>query len=195
MAAKLIARKNGRFRQRGFVVASAGASSAGKPVALDASGRLSTTVAPTLPEAFTFEVLDSGSSASRRCIPGYFVYLNGYDLTLGLPKVGRAGCSDKGRLAIGWVVKTERYSGGAAGYSATHIATVKPLGTVNDKLTGLIPGQHYWLSTTALASYLNILNAPPDENNATNNGRWIQYLGVAISATELATVKSIPIRL
>lgn len=73
----------------------------------------------------------------------------------------------------------------SAGTGAT--AQVSPLTSVNDALSGLIPGTEYYLSTSAAGG---VQTTPP---NATNVLR--QSLGVAISATAIVTTNAMAVEL
>lgn len=66
-------------------------------------------------------------------------------------------------------------------------ASVVPLGGENDALAGLTPGAEYFLSTSATGG---VQAAPPSAS-----GQLRQELGVAISATTLATVSGLTVEL
>ena len=66
-------------------------------------------------------------------------------------------------------------------------AIVYPLGGRNEFMTGLIPGQNYFLSTTVDGG---IQTSAPTEA-----GQLYQRIGIAVSATELRTVAEFSVEL
>lgn len=145
---------------------SAGAGDAGKIPALDAAGRLSTTMMPagigqnvsTFP---AFEGLAAGD------------WVNIFD-DAGTPKVRKADNSNA-RRAHGFV---------RAVVSAAATATVYGPGELNDQLSGLTVGAEYFLGTAAT----EVTSIP------TASGSIVQALGVAESATAIRFSPTVPIK-
>jgi hypothetical protein len=235
MTLKYIAHKNGKFRQRGFLVESTGAEDAGRPVALGADGRLDASVLPTIevPEEpgvlvgflrgynpLQFPNGYNPATAQEKVKVGSFVRLRNFDGPYGnettyaddviyppglrgvllASAVTYAG-EPRTTEAIGWCYsigepfripfETDAHPGyGERWYRYCHI---KPLGTVNDRLSGLTPGQRYWLNNASTGDGFNCLRTTPlpDTQASTSSSTYFnQYLGVAISETELATVSA-----
>lgn len=137
---------------------SAGAGDAGKIVALDASGLLSSTM---MPAGFGQNVDTIASSENLSA--GDFV--NIYD-NAGTINVRKAD-ADNGRPAHGFV---------KAAVTSPANATVYGPGELNDQLSGLTVGGDYFLSATAGG----VTTTAP-----TASGAYVQYLGRAKSATAL----------
>lgn len=166
MAQGFLARVNGRIKQIVATVVSAGAADAGKIPALDAAGKLDSSIMP------------AGIGANQVVVPssenlsaGEFVNL--YD-NAGVLTARKADNSN-GREAWGYV---------SASSVSPASATVKRLNTVNGSLTALAPGAKYWLGTAG-----GVINAPLDPALGGNANKVCQYLGTATSATELVTVE------
>lgn len=170
MAQGFLARVNGRIKQIIATVVSAGAADAGKIPALDAAGKLDSSLLP------------GGLGANQVVVPssenlsaGEFVNL--YD-NAGVLTARKADNSN-GRAAWGYV---------SAAVVSPANATVKRLNTVNGNMTGLTPGGSYWLGTAG-----GVLAAPLDPANVANVNKVCQYLGMANAATELVTVEEAPV--
>lgn len=156
---KFIKLASGRLQEEASLQSSAGAGDAGKIVALDASGRIDGSMMPVGIGADTASVTASESLAS-----GDFV--NIWD-DAGTVKVRKADSTTSGKEADGFVLEA---------FSASAAATVYFEGR-NTGLTGLTKGARYYLGTTAGAAVSTVPSAA---------GNVVQYLGRAISATELA---------
>ncbi|MGH7291080.1 MAG: hypothetical protein ACREJT_07725, partial [Myxococcota bacterium] len=85
----------------------------------------------------------------------------------GTQKVRKADATAAGKEATGFVL-----AGAASGANATVFFE----GT-NTQLSGLTPGARYYLDTTAGA----VVDTPP-----TGSGNVVQFIGTAVSATEIS---------
>jgi hypothetical protein len=81
--------------------------------------------------------------------------------------------------AHGWVVDD---------VEGDETASIRPLGTTNDKLSGLTIGADYWLGEAGAVSLV-----PPEDASGDGSFGVSQYLGVAKSATELLTGHYLPV--
>lgn len=149
----------GRITEILGVQASAGAGNAGDIVALDAAGKLDATMMPVGVVADTKAIV-----ASEALVDGDFV--NIWD-DAGTIKVRKADADAVGKEADGFVL---------AGYAGAAVATVYFEGT-NNHLAGLTKGARYYLSTAA--------GGVTDDVSAYSGGKLVQYLGRAVSATEI----------
>jgi len=141
-------------------VVSTGATEAGDLVALDNTGKLDASVMPVGIGADTKAII-----ASEDLAAGDFV--NIYD-NAGTPNVRKADATTSGKEAVGFVL---------AAVTAGNTATVYFEGT-NNQVTGLTIGGRCYLSTTAGGVIQDV--------SAYTAGNVVQYLGVAVSATEIA---------
>lgn len=149
------------------IQSSAGAGDADKLVATDATGKIHNSFLPAGLGAATIGVITSEALAA-----GDFV-----EIYVSSGSKCRKADATTLKRAKGFVLD-------AVGNGA--LATVYPLGEVNNQMAGLTPGSEYYLSLTAGGVTLT----PPSVN-----GQMYQYLGTAISATELATVSDIAVEL
>lgn len=170
MAQGFLARVNGRIKQIVGTVVSLGAADAGKIPALDAGGKLDSSLLPAGIGANQVVVPSSENLSAGE-------YVNLYD-NAGVLTARKADNSN-GREAWGYV--------NAAVVSPAN-ATVKRLNTVNGSMTGLTPGGKYWLGTAG-----GVVSAALDPTDADNANKVCQYLGEASSATELVTVEEAPV--
>lgn len=138
--------------------ASAGAADAGKIVALDAGGKIDTTMMPSGIGS------DSKTMTASEAISAGDI-VNVHDSSGA--KVRKADAANSSKLAVGFAPSA--ISNGASG-------TVNFEGTITG-LSGLTIGATYYLSTTAGG----ITATAP-----TGSGNAVQKVGVAISATELS---------
>ncbi len=155
---KYLALVSGRKQEVTSVNASAGAGDANKIVALDAAGKLDNSMMPTGIGADTKIIPSSENLAA-----GDFVNL--WD-DAGTLKARKADATTSGKEADGFVL---------AAVTAPANATVYFEGT-NNQRTGLTPGARQYLHTTAGG----VTDTPPS-----TAGNVVQYLGKAISATEI----------
>ena len=160
MAAKKFLRNvAGRISEIVGTIISAGAGNDGDIVALDATGKLDVTV---LPVGVGPDVKIHPSSESLTA--GNWVNIWNDAGTL---KVRKADATATGKEADGFVL---------ANVTSPADATVY-FGGINTALSSLTLGSHYWLSTTP---GLGVVTTPPS-----GVGNVVQYLGKAISVTEL----------
>lgn len=155
---KYIKNNAGVLTEEAAVQASAGAGDAGKIVALDAAGKLDTTMMPVGIGADTAVV-----SASENLAAGDLVNL--WD-NAGTPKVRKADASTAGKEAHGFVL---------AGVTSPANATIYFEGT-NTQMTGLLAGPQFLSSST------------PGKTQATaptGTGQIVQVVGFATSATAM----------
>ena len=170
MAQGFIAVVSGKLKQVFAIVTSAGAGDSGKIPALDASGKLDASFLPTGVGSNTVV-----ATASEALAAGDFVNLYNNTGALGARKADNSN----NREAWGYVT---------AAVSSSGSATVYRLNTVNASRTGLTAGSEYWLGTAG-----GVINTPLDP--VTDAGKTSQYLGIAKSTTELATVEFPPVQL
>lgn len=156
MADKYIYNNAGTLTEKEAKVTSAGAGDSGKIPALDAAGKLDTSVMPTGIAADTASITTSEALAAGDLV-------NIHNSTGA--KARKADASTSGKEAHGYVLAAA--SSGAA-------ATVYFEGT-NSQVTGLTPGPQF-LSTTPGAA---TATAP------SGSGNVVQRVGVATSATAL----------
>lgn len=158
MADKFLSNNAGRITEKEATVTSAGAGDAGEIVALDAAGKLDSTVMPVGVGADTQVIV-----ASEALTAGDFV--NVYNDT-GTPKCRKADASDGTKPANGFVLDNVDQDANATVYFDSE----------NTALTGMTIGARQYLSETA---------GDITETAPTTSGALVQYLGTARSATEL----------
>jgi hypothetical protein len=144
---------------------SAGATDAGKIVALTATGVLDTSVMPTGIGAETASVVASEALAAGALVN---IYNNA-----GTPNVRNANATTSGKEAHGFVL---------AAFASAATATVYLAG-INNQVTGLTAG-NLFLGTTAGAATATAPSA---------SGNVVQRIGVATSATAIAFNPETPI--
>jgi hypothetical protein len=159
MADKPLQVVNGLVTQVEATVSSAGAANAGDIVALDSAGKLDQSVMPTGIGADTLSVV-----SSENLTAGNFV--NIYD-DAGTAKVRKADATDATKPAVGFVKDN---------VTAPAAATVYFEGS-NTALTGLTAGTRMYLATTPGTATATAPSA---------TGNFMQYLGMATSATSIA---------
>lgn len=169
MAQSFLARINGRIQQLFGTDVSAGASNAGDLVALGDDGRLDESLMPVGIGANMVV-----ATASEEIVAGRFINIYSNAGTLSM----RLADNSNGRPAWGYVRATVAASTEGSAYR---------LNTINAHLTGLTPGDDYWLGTAG-----NVIDTPLDPETETGVD---QYLGMASSATELVTVEHAPVYL
>lgn len=167
-AKKYLAQVLGRLTEIAATVTSAGAGNDGDLVALDATGKLDSTVLPTGVGAET-KTLTTSEDLSA----GDFV--NIYDAS-GTPTARKADATTAGKEADGFVLATTTSGNNATVYTAG----------VNNQLSGLTGGERYYLHTTAGG----VTTTAPSAS-----GNIVQHLGKALSATEIAFDLVAPITL
>lgn len=166
MAEKYLKNSSGQLAEVEATISSTGATEAGKIVALDASGKLDSTVMPTGIGAQTQAMLCSETLTAGNLINIWS--------DSGTTKARKADCSN-GRRAHGFVL---------SGFTSGTTATVY----LDDSLTGLSSltvGVPYYLSTTGAVSS----SAP------TTSGYISQEIGVAVSTTVISFEPQQPITL
>jgi len=164
MAAKSFMRLvAGKLKAIQATVVSAGAANDGDLLALDSTGKIDTTVLPVGvgPDVASVVVEDASGLAAGD-------YVNIFD-SLGTPKV-RLADNSNGRDAHGFV---------KAAYADAATAIVYFEGP-NTDLSGLTAGQRVFLGTAG--GVITVPLAP-----ITDTGKISQFLGVAISPTEVNT--------
>lgn len=154
---KYLELSSGRLAEKEAIQTSAGAGDAGKIPALDAAGKLSSTMMPTGVGADTVSV-----AASENLAAGDLV--NVYDDSGA--KCRKADADDPAKFCVGFVL---------ASVESPNNATIYLEGQ-NTQVSGMTPGARQYLSGTAGG----ITETPP-----TGTGKIVQCVGVAISATVL----------
>lgn len=157
-AKKFIRLVSGRLQEIIATVVSAGAANDGDIPALDASGRLDTSVMPVGVVADTKSVVSSESLTA-----GDFV--NVYN-NAGTLNVRKADATTSGKEAHGFVLASVTFPAAATVYFEG----------INTQRSALTVGAKYYLDTTAGG----VVAAPPAAS-----GNVVQYIGTALSATEL----------
>lgn len=159
MAAKSFLRLiAGRITEIAGLVTSAGAADDGKIPALDSTGRLDISMMPVGVAAET-----KSMPCSENLADGDFVDIYNAAGTL---KCRKADATASGKEADGFVL---------ASYLSGATAVVYLEGT-NTHVSGLTLGSRYYLSTTA---------GTPTDTPPSASGNVVQYIGTALSATEL----------
>lgn len=148
-----------------FIDTSAGAADAGKGLALDATGKLSSTVLPAGLGADS-KTITAGEALSA----GNLVYLDATGKAL------KADANAIAKAAVGFVLAS--VANAASG-------TVYFEGTITG-LAGLTPGAPYFLSASATGGVT--ATAP------TGAGQIVQRIGFAVSATEINFEAGEPIK-
>lgn len=167
MAAKKFLRNiAGRITEVVATVVSAGAGNDGDIVALDSTGRLDNSVMPVGIGADTKSI-----TASENLSAGDWVNIWN---DAGTTKVRKADATTEGKEADGFVLSA---------VTSGNPATVYFEGT-NNQNSGLTLGARYYLSTTAGGE---TATAP------STSGNVVQYLGKAVSATEISFEPDQPI--
>jgi hypothetical protein len=156
-ASKFIALVAGRLREIAATVTSGGVSDDGKIVALGTDGRLDASVMPVGIGAETKNII-----ASENISAGALV--NIWNST-GQFRVRNADATVAGKEAMGFVLSS---------VSTSQTAMVYLEGTITG-LSGLLPGRMYLSTSPGVAT-----NTPPS-----GSGNVVQYIGEAISATEI----------
>jgi len=149
----------GRLTEIAGIVTSAGAGNDGDFPVLDSTGKLDVTM---MPVGVGPDVKIHPSSESL--VAGNWVNIWNDTGTL---KVRKADATAAGKEADGFVL---------ANVTSPADATVF-FGGINTALSGLTLGGHYWLSTTP---GVGVVTTPP-----ASTGNVVQYLGKAISVTEI----------
>lgn len=139
-----------------FTTQSTGSNDAGKPVALDSSGKLDPSV---LPNGIGSDA--NTITAGEALAAGDFVYITGAGQAM------KADAAAVGKAAVGYVLAAV-----ANGQPATVFYDDS-----NTALTGLTPGARYFLSATQPGRAATVVPATA--------GHIVQELGVATSATSL----------
>ena len=94
-------------------------------------------------------------------------------------KCRKADATTAGKEAHGFVLAAVEYS--------QETATVYGISQMNNQLSGLTPGEMYWLSTTAGQG---VATTPPSAS-----GNVVQRLGKAVSATEIVFSPDDPVEI
>ena len=155
---------NGALRERSANDASAGVGDAGKLVALNSSGVLDPTLLP--PGVATDTIT---GTAFEALTAGDFVYVRSDG------QIAKAVATSRAACAQGFVLNS---------YASAAVATVY-LDTRNTGLSGLTPGETYFLSASTAGQAT--ATAP------TAAGQFVQPLGRALNATTLSVEFGEPI--
>lgn len=155
-AKKYLSNSGGKIVEVSATTTSSGAPDDGKIVALDSSGKLDISLFPTGLGADVTVV-----TASEALSAGNFV---NYHNSTGI-KVRKADASSNAKAANGFVLAA--VSNGAS-------ATVYPISSKNDQLSGMTVGAEQWLSTTP---------GGVTETAPSGSGQIVQLLGRATSAS------------
>lgn len=160
MADKYLDIVAGRITQREATVTSAGVGNAGDIVALDSSGKIDNSILPV------------GIGADTKTLPSFENLAAGDFVNIfndaGTVKVRKADASSTGKEADGFVLSA---------VTAPANAVVYFEGT-NTQQTGLTGGSRYYLSASSPGT---ATTTPPS-----TSGNVVQYLGRALSATEIS---------
>ena len=159
---------SGVLTEKSAIVSSAGAGDAGKILALDNSGRIDNSVLPVGLGSDTKSIVCSENLAAGDLVN---VYNNTGTSTA---RKADASGSNAGKIANGFVL---------AAFNSAELALVHFEGTITG-LSGLTPGPMFLSGSTA---GLATATAP------TASGHCVQYIGVAISATEISFEPGTPI--
>lgn len=160
---KYLALVAGKAREVLFLVTSAGAGDAGKPIATDTDGRISPTLLPVGVGADTYS-----DAAFENLSAGAYVYIRPDG------KVANASGASGGTQASGFVLSAVAANAQALVYFEGR----------NTALTGLTPGARLYLSDTTPGGFTT---TPVDNTNPANSGKLHQFLGEAITASSATT--------
>lgn len=153
---------DGRQRLVEALGSSSGAADAGKIPALDAAGKLHPSMLPASVVGNDVVNIEAGELLAA----GDFVSL--VDIGYGLKAYKATASGASVRLAVGFVL-TQTNAGAMVDVIVDSAS--------NDKLTGLIPGHHYYLSP--------LVDGGVTDTVPTDPTHVVQYLGVAISSSTL----------
>ncbi|TVM31152.1 hypothetical protein [Oceanidesulfovibrio marinus] len=167
-AKKYLAQILGAITEVAATVVSAGAANDGDVVALNAQGKLDSSVLPTGVGAETKVLTTSEDLAAGG-------WVNIYD-NAGTPTARKADATTAGKEAHGFVLASTTSGQDAVVYVAG----------INNQCTGLTGGETYFLATTAGGETLT----PPSAS-----GNVVQRLGQSLSDTEVAFEPGVPITL
>ena len=156
---------NKLFKLFEALVTSTGAPDAGRIVATDAGGKIDPTLMPAGIGAVVKSAVASEALASGNIVN---LYSNA-----GTINARKADATAYGKRAIGYVTAGVASAASASVYTNPGIIT---------GLSGLTPGADYFLDS---ATPGGISLTPPDPNLPANAGKIIQFVGTALSATEL----------
>ncbi|MGA2433932.1 MAG: hypothetical protein ABSG25_01465 [Bryobacteraceae bacterium] len=154
-------------QQVAFTVTSAGSANGGQGVATDATGHLDPSVMPIGVAPETDQIV-----ASENLTAGAFVNLW---TNSGVINARNADNTTSGKEANGFVL---------SGYTSSQTATVYRIGQSNTQLTGLTPGAKYYLGT---------IGGTISSVSGLTTGNIMQFVGKAISATEIEFIPGQPI--
>ena len=157
--AKYIADVSGRLTEVQPITTSAGVADANKIIQTDASGLLSLSLFPV---GIGIDV--TVAPASENLVAGNFV--NKYNNASAL-NIRKADATTNTKPAHGFVL---------ANVTSPANATVYPIASKNNQLSGMTIGANQWLSTTPGAVTATAPQAA---------GNWVQHLGVVESATAM----------
>lgn len=149
---------NGIIRQIEAITSSAGASDAGKMVALDSTGRLDVSFMPVGigPETHN-------ATAGEALSAGNLVYIT----NTGTVMKADASASNASKAAVGFVLSAVPNNSTASVYTDGYITG----------LTGLTAGARYYLSSSTPGE---ITSTPPS-----GSGHCVQFVGTALSSSVL----------
>ena len=168
-AKKYISLVTGTLTEVQATITSAGAGDEGELVALDATGKLSTTVMPVGVGTENDLIVSSENLAAGDLVN---IWTN-----TGVANVRKADATTAGKEANGFVL---------ASVTSPAAATVYRNSQSNTQKSGLTPGAIYYLATTAGA----ITTTAPS-----STGNIVQHVGKAFDATTLIFEAQLPITL
>lgn len=157
MADKYIALLNGVETEVEGTVTGGTVTQAGEIVALDATGRLDTTIMPVGVVADTY----SGTAFENLTAANPFVYIRSDG------QIANASATSGGNATVGFVINNVSAAGTALVYFEGRVTG----------LSGLTPGTRYYLSDSVAGG---LTDTP-----VSGTGKLHQYLGRAITATSL----------
>lgn len=169
---KFLALVGGKFKQLTATTSSTGVPDAGKMIAAGTDGKLHESFLPTGIGANTVTAPASEAIAAGKLVN---LFLDG-----GVVKL-RLADNSNGRVAWGYLKESA---------SADATATAYRLNTVMPAQSGLTVGADYWLGTAG-----GVITPALDATDDVNVGKHNQYIGRAISLTEIATVEVAPVEL
>lgn len=169
---KFLGMVSGKLQQIVAIATSAGTSDAGKIIAAGTDGKLHTSFLPTGIGANTVVATASEAIAAGKLVN---LFVDGAATKL------RLADNSNGRTAWGYLKES---------VTANATATAYRLNTVMPGQSSLTPGAEYWLGTAG-----GVTPTPLDAADDANAGKLSQFIGQAISATEIATVEYLPVEL
>lgn len=166
MSNKYIDISGGRQVRKNFIDFTVGSENSGQPIKTDNTGKLD---ASFLPEGIGGEQFMQ--TAGEQLNANDLVYIS-----LSTGQVFKADANDPNKRAIGFI---------SASYAQNEQVVIYKR-SIFDGLTGIVPGQRYYLSTTPG----EFTTTPLDSENSTNDGKLHQFIGRGLTIDAIEFIDS-----